>query len=518
MGMPSRFLVCWLVACACCCLCKGAAISYDGIGEIQRRFAARTQSSYDIVGLLSAVRMSAPKSEVGWWQYSVGIPLKVGESAICLKAALSVSEKAEIRAVLLRSDADKNRTGQNLVWHEYVRFLRAVLDDDVALAHQAIAGIVSTLEFAEGEGIKSDWSFHQHGVQPQFGNYGRHYAELMTELAVLLKGTEFEIPHERLQVLRGFLQNGLRWTVWKGQMDVAALGRQVSCGAARRKANSVEQSLKRFRENIDPSLPLDSPTGFRYFDKSAYAIYRSDSWMASVKMATTKIIGAEGICGENLRGKLLCDGALFVYVSGREYDDIYPLWGTWRHIPGITAVEDSRPVGFWLKSTNECDNISVDENESETTVNMELRRDGLKVHKSWRFYEDTIICEGRNISCTDSREVVTTIQESWAAADAALLPNAGDGFVRAYNDGIGYVIKADPSDIRFSLEQRIGDFRDLCSWAKPKVMSGRVFSIVVSHGRKPSNAAYLYRICPGVTIEDLGGLRVEPLNGKEFDK
>ena len=41
------------------------------------------------------------------------------------------------------------------------------------------------------EGIQSDWSFHQHGMQLQFGNYGVDYAFSHAEWSYILNGRPF---------------------------------------------------------------------------------------------------------------------------------------------------------------------------------------------------------------------------------------------------------------------------------------------------------------------------------------
>ena len=50
--------------------------------------------------------------------------------------------------------------------------MRGLLQDDFELVKAARDTIVSEIMTGMQEGIKSDWSFHQHGPQQQFGNYG----------------------------------------------------------------------------------------------------------------------------------------------------------------------------------------------------------------------------------------------------------------------------------------------------------------------------------------------------------
>ena len=69
------------------------------------------------------------------------------------------------------------RTGQNKVWLAGNNLMRGLLTDDEALVAEARDQIAEEIVVTDGEGIQDDWSFHQHGPQIQFGNYGLAYAE-----------------------------------------------------------------------------------------------------------------------------------------------------------------------------------------------------------------------------------------------------------------------------------------------------------------------------------------------------
>ena len=63
-------------------------------------------------------------------------------------------------------------TGQNKVWLAGNVLIRALLQNDWQLAKEARKVIASEITLGQKEGINADWSFHQHGPQQQFGNYG----------------------------------------------------------------------------------------------------------------------------------------------------------------------------------------------------------------------------------------------------------------------------------------------------------------------------------------------------------
>lgn len=63
-------------------------------------------------------------------------------------------------------------TGQNKVWLAGNVLIRGLLLNDAELIKEARENICSEIVLGQKEGIQPDWSFHQHGPQQQFGNYG----------------------------------------------------------------------------------------------------------------------------------------------------------------------------------------------------------------------------------------------------------------------------------------------------------------------------------------------------------
>ena len=58
--------------------------------------------------------------------------------------------------------------------------------------------------------------------------------------------------------------------------------------------------------------------------------------MASLKMSSQRVVGAESLNGDNVSGYYGGDGALFIYRDWEPYRHIFPLWD-WRRLPGVTA-------------------------------------------------------------------------------------------------------------------------------------------------------------------------------------
>ncbi len=86
--------------------------------------------------------------------------------------------------------------------------------------------------------------------------------------------------------------------VWRGSLDMGALGRRIGPGVARTKGGLAL--------NVAAALGVSTnvPTGLHWFPKSACGVYRGKGWMASMKCETASIIGKERGNNDNLLGRV----------------------------------------------------------------------------------------------------------------------------------------------------------------------------------------------------------------------
>ena len=162
-----------------------------------------------------------------WWQREIGIPQSLGASLIMLGDRVPAELRARCRTLLDRSAPGK--TGQNKVWLAGVHVMKGVLNKDDAMIQEGSRQIFSELIVAPRgiEGLQADRSYHQHGPQMQFGNYGLSYAESQIQWGLILRGTPYAMPAEKRTLLREYFLNGLAWTIRNGFMDVGACGRHL---------------------------------------------------------------------------------------------------------------------------------------------------------------------------------------------------------------------------------------------------------------------------------------------------
>jgi hypothetical protein len=188
----------------------------------------------------------------------------------------------------------------------------------------------------------------------------------------------------------------------------------------------------------------------------------------------------------------MADGALMTHVTGREYENVFPLWDDWRMIPGVTGFlgkptrrEDSR---------NERDDIRAAAEGDGVHFAFTFSREGLTARKKWTFSPGGILCEGEGIAADDGEYEVATCVEHALAADNAGIVSRGCDVSRFRNGALLYTVHAPAEAICFEVAEREGDFSTFMLGVPPSPEKGRVFSLRILHGKAPRNASYRYEI------------------------
>lgn len=425
----------------------------------------------------------------GWWHKEVGIPRLMGPAFVMLKKQMSDAQLHE--AIALMSAAQMDRTGQNKVWLSGNVLLRAVLQEDVPLALQARNAILSELRFSTGqEGLQEDYSFHQHGPQLQFGNYGLSYAVTLSWWARVLAGTGLDFSPEQLDLLRNYLQRGLFPLCWNGWFDPNACGRHVFPNAQSGKALCLRYAAR----NLE--LPFDSEAVAVYYPLSDFGVYRTKNWYASIRMQSSRTLGFETTNEENMKGYFSADGALLVRVSGDEYEDVWPYWD-WHHIPGVTAWDDGTPlwgtrskkVSSKKQRYNHSPWVSGLSRDGYMIAAMDYNRDSLTARKAWFMFDKGIICLGAGISRPGAAEVTTAIEQNLLKGPMKIRKNC------ASHRGICYFLLG---NAEYSAGKVTGNGK--WQWMSPalpdSLVSAPLFKMVIHHGPHPADASYAYAIIP----------------------
>lgn len=445
-----------------------------------------------------------------WFNARIGVPKQFGPIFILLGDDLPkpMLDRA-LKTVLNRTNI--GMTGQNRVWCSGIVLTRGALTDDPKAIKAASDAIWGELKVTSKEGLQADWSFHQHGPQLQVGNYGKSFAGTMTDWAMILRGTDYAPSKNKLEILRNMMLESMAWYYWKGRWDLNACGRQVMNNCQASKARGVLSSMRKMMA-IDPKnsaryeLDKHQLNGFKGYWRSDCAVVRRPEWYASVRMCSTRTQGAETCNSENMQGLHQADGVLLHYRTGREYENIQPLWD-WRRLPGTTcdqSLKKLRPAGRGKSSFG-----GVLSDGKIGIAAMIYKRGKLSARKAWFVFEDRIVCLGAGISGDTAGPVVTSVEQN-LFADKAISSEGelGKGVTKidangwVLHNGAGYRLHtAGIVEIK-----RVKDtWKKIFPTRKQDKASGEVFSISINHGKSPNDATYAYTLFPSATKDILTG-------------
>lgn len=461
---------------------------------------------------------------LNWWYNQIGVPKTLGTACLLFEAELTPAEREGAIEVL--KNARFGMTGQNKVWLAGNVLMRALLQNDFSLAKQARDSIVSEIVTGRPEGIQPDWSFHQHGPQQQFGNYGLSFLSSMSFYSGIFAGTSLELADNQLEIVRQLTDEGYRWILWKGTLDISALGRQFfqmsqihkALGAAFAavelgggEASSCNATAKALCEENYGDAPVNTLIGNKHFYCSNYTIHRRPTWMLSVKMASRQIIGTETLNGDNMKGFYSADGATYLYQDGREYLDIFPLWD-WRKLPGVTSFDTDASVPV-SPARNQSDFVGGLSNGQQGMTVMDLNRAGIQGSKAWIFTDNFVLCLGAGIKADSTLAVTTAIEQCHRRGDLLLLDDnvwraidgrkqvSGQKEARFFHHNTGYIVWGDRMEAVASTEHRTGRWHDIMQMYPPKDVKGEVAQLYLNHGKNPRDASYQYVLLPDADCE-----------------
>lgn len=473
-----------------------------------------------------------------WWYNEIGIPKVMGAVLLLFEDCLTPYEREKGIEVMKR--ATIKYTGQNKVWLAGNVLMRGLLENNLELVKMARDSISSEIRNDRMEGIKADNSFHQHGAQQQFGNYGLSFISGMALWSEVFNGTSLAFEQCQMDIICNLVCEGYHRILWNGYMDVNSINRQYVRKAQSEKAFEVilsaivlsvadQKNKDRYRSLIESNLVKNSlsenKTGLYHFWQSDYTIQRRPRWMASVKMASTRIIGGESGNGDNLKGYYTADGVTYIYRDGDEYYDIFPCWD-WRKLPGITSYETKSPMKSltWSSYKNKSSFVGNVNDGSTGLTAMHLNRDGLEAHKAWIFTDDYILCLGSGIRSDSGCVVTTSIEQKLQKGDFLQLENKvskkiakteieNSPDVRFYHDKTGYIV-LEGQKIKASVENRVGRWNEIMNIYPDSIIENcNVASLWLDHGINPNNSSYEYIIIPDASKKqvldfDIGTIKI----------
>jgi chondroitin AC lyase len=460
-----------------------------------------------------------------WWYPQIGVPLALAPTLVLMGDDIP-SELRDRAIGQILSRSKMGMTGQNKVWLAGIAFLKGMLQGDGALMTQARDRILEELCITTAEGVQPDYSFHQHGPQLQWGNYGASFGGNMIQWASIFQGTAYAVDPVSFRILGDYLAEGPAWVLWRGRMDISGCGRQIFRGSQKGKGQGILGQLQlmasvdpehadRYRHLLAANRPGTSNplVGHKHFWRSDISVHRRPTWYASVKMSSTRVIGAETCNSENMLGLHLGDGVTYFHRTGTEYQDLFPVWD-WQRLPGTTCTQsDEILVPNSKRCRGRSDFVGGVSDGHVGAAAMEYVRDGLRARKAWFFLDQAVVCLGAGIGCDDPDPVLTSINQ--CALRGPMTVSTGphvrqvpmgdrltDRLSWVHHDGMGYAFPK-PLMVTVHGATQSGDWHRVHHRESRRTVERDVFNLWIDHGTKPKEAQYAYAVLPNVTVAGL---------------
>lgn len=461
-----------------------------------------------------------------WWHNRIGAPTTLGRIALLLGNRLQPEDFEYITRTTAARSRIGNSTAQNRVWLAGCTLTNGLLLNDKEQVARAAATIFAECAISPGkEGIQSDFSFHQHGSQLQFGNYGLSLAGDQIQWMVILRGTPWAMSSSQMETLRKYLLEGENWIVWRGAMDISCCGRAFAPGVCASKGTRLAQLMQTMADfdtahsdaygaflKRNAAAGTNDLIGCRYFWRSCYFVSRQKHWSFSIKMSSRRVKGSESLNGQNLSGYYLGDGATYLYGSGNEYTDIFPLWDWWM-LPGVTCPRGKGPLprfGSYQLATDFAGGVTDGQNGCAA---LDYVRDGLKAKKAWFVGPDRLVCLGSGVTADAAITVpvVTTLNQCLLDGSVRIFDgkrettlengtHSYDDLQWVEHDGFRYTL-AGSQHVTLCCERRTEGWEKVLKTANTPEgkATGEVFSLAIQHGTGPADGSYAYCVSPAAT-------------------
>ena len=516
--------------------------------------------------------MDAPGN---WWHYRIGIPLAVLRFLTVAGDELPAAARTDALDAVRSFTPAVTLTGANRAWQAFIVGLLGVVVGDEDLIAAARDGVTALLDDVEaGDGFSADGSFVQHANIAYTGGYGTSLLVTVADLLLLLHGSPWEYPPDRLDRVAEWVEDAFDPVMVDGVMMDAVRGREISreetsaaaAGAATLQALAtlafalptapaarvaavaaahLAVDGGEFWRTSDPTrlafglVILDRPTaaprqGATVFRVMRRAVLHGDGFAFAVASAGDPIARFELLNGENLRGWYTGSGATALYGHGPDAYagdywatvDPYRLAGTTvdtLDLAGIAVTATVDPIGASggvAGAAGTTAILAADDVDGRT---------GLAVRQTWVLLGDRIVALGSGITAASDvglgwdgapRRVETILDDRPVGSEDVIV---GDGTVIGDSgsagswltwtrggDDLGYVL-LDDATVHVERVTRTGTWSAINARSGDDAVRTQPYAEMwIDHGILPRDAGYAYVLLPGRDAEATAASAADP--------
>lgn len=435
-----------------------------------------------------------------WFWNRIGVPREAAEALVLMGDAVpeDIVRKALTNVLSEgRTSIDMRRVGANRISMAGIEIEKGWIRKEEDRMSHAATTIINEIKVLTGEGIQPDYSYHLHHNMLQMRTYGFNTIIMVNKWIHILRGTEWSVPADRIEIIRDYILEGHTWLIWNGMYDYNAMARNLSgqSEVATRIHGIIEDMIK-----VDPDakeayeLRLRWPNeliGSKLFWRSDFAVHRQPDWYASIRMKSTRLIGGENTNNDNPYGLHCASGSQMVSITGREYEDIAKLWN-WHRLPGTTVdqgITNLTPPSRALMKGNS-DFVGGFGDGAAGVAVMVYELDGFNAKKAWFFEENAIIALGVGIDGPTLGNALTSVEQSLRSGPVT----SSMGGLASGNTSLPAGSWVHHADIGYKVNDAANVFLPV---------SPNTFSIWIDHGRSPRDETYSYTIYPLTSAESM---------------
>lgn len=429
-----------------------------------------------------------------WWYNRLSNANVLGEIGVLMKDDLNKKQIKKLaqfvsRGSLTVSVEANAHVGANSIDFAMSTIKFGAITGNRQAIKKAVKVISDELKYSNGEGLKDDGTFFQHGNRIYMGGYGIEFINGMTNLMYILSGTKYIFTEKQLTPFANFILDGLQAMSFGKTLDPTTMGRSVSRHNAQpltgttvslSKLAEIEEMPRRdeIKAYVNSILnDTKSDNGVRYFPTAKFLVINNSDFYFSFRGGDDELVYSEIINDENILGyNSSFPGVTTIMHTGKEYTNIAPVFD-YSLVPGTTAVYETDEELFnhddftyrYLKGTYPAaaaDGAAV--SSAQTT------HEGISMTVSCFATDNAAILLGAGMNDSKGRKMNTTLDQSFYAGSFVR-----DGNTVIHN-GIKYTV-LDGGALSAGSKHVVGDWHRNNIPNAPEKAEGDIFTVSIEN-------------------------------------
>lgn len=437
-----------------------------------------------------------------WWYNEIYTPDMLISSLYLMDNFLSSETKKAVlsiveNGVFTKNESTKSNTGANCLDTAAISILYGGFVNDADTVEYSVNRVQKELTFSDYEGMKSDYSFFQHGNRIYMGAYGIDFVGSVADIAAILNGTKYSFSKSTLQPLCDYILKGLGTVCYGNKIDPTVIGRSVSRNAPD-ESEKLAGYLKLLVSNSEIGCKNDirelissienntkSDKGVHYFDIAKFIVINNSDFYFSWRGGDNKLYYGESINNENILAyntsypgvtTIMSDGKALNHLSAiRDYS----------LFPGTTAVyeSDSELSEHINWNNRKLTGTYLDYNKAGIVISSaKTTHESIDMTVSCFATDNSAVLLGSGLKNAEGKEMITTIQQCNYAGTHTF-----DG-KNIVHSGIKYSILQGGEAHVYTQQQR-GNYKRNNLSENSTMYSGEVFFATLNN-----NGSYAYSV------------------------